>query len=222
VADSLVALRDRREQAITRIAECFAADLVDVDDMERRLDLAHSAGTVAELDALVADLAPAPAASTALVIAPSMAIDDPTRADQKRLRVIMGSVERTGAWTVPRRLDARAFWANLLLDFRDASLAPGVTTVIVSVTMANIEIVVPPGLAVDVDVSSFAGNVEARHRVAPMQDPSRPLLRFEGGVRFGNFELTTRLPGETARDARKRERHERKARRKALRAGGDM
>jgi hypothetical protein len=190
--------------------------------MERRLDLAHSAGTVAELDALVADLAPAPAASTALVIAPSMAIDDPTRADQKRLRVIMGSVERTGAWTVPRRLDARAFWANLLLDFRDASLAPGVTTVIVSVTMANIEIVVPPGLAVDVDVSSFAGNVEARHRVAPMQDPSRPLLRFEGGVRFGNFELTTRLPGETARDARKRERHERKARRKALRAGGDM
>jgi hypothetical protein len=221
VADSLVALRDRREQVITRIAECFAADVLEVDEMEHRLDLAHRASTVAELDALVVDLAPAPA-STALVVAPSMAIDDPTRAEQKRLRVIMGSVERTGPWTVPRRLDARAFWGNLLLDFRDASLAPGVTTVVVSVTMANLEVIVPPGLAVDVDVSSFAGNVEARHRVAPVQDPARPLLRFEGGVRFGNFELATRLPGETARDARRRERHERKARRKALRAGGEL
>jgi hypothetical protein len=237
VADSLVALRDRREQVIVRISECFASDVLEVDELERRLDLAHRATTLAELEALVADLAPAPsAASTALAVAPSVAppvaysaIDDPSRADRKQLRVVMGTVARRGAWTVPRRLDARVFWGNLELDFRDASFGAGVTVVDVSVTMANLEVILPPGLAVDVDVSSFMGNVDARHRVPPTPDPTRPVLRFEGTVRLGNLEVVTRLPGESAGDARRRERAERRARRKqrkkqrkALRAGGEM
>jgi hypothetical protein len=228
VADSLVALRDRREQVIARIAECFATDVLEVDELERRLDLAHRATTLAELEALVVDLAPT-APSTALVVAPSVVIDDPSRADHKRLRVVMGSVARRGAWTVPRRLDARVFWGNLELDFRDASFGAGVTVVDVSVTMASLEVILPPGLAVDVDVSSVMGNVDARHRVSPTPDPTRPVLRFEGKVLMGNLEVTTRLPGESAGDARRRERGERRARRrerkkqrKALRAGGEM
>ena len=197
---NLVALRDRREQAIARISECYADDLFDVDELDRRLDLAHGARTLAELDALVADLAPAasPAGSTALVPAgaSTLAVDDPARPPTKRLRALLSSVTRRGRWTVPKQLEVRTFWGNVELDFRDASLAPGVTTIDIRVTMANLEVVLPPGLAVDVDVSCFAGNVEQRHRVPPDDDPARPMLRFTGAVRFGNFEITTRLPGE--------------------------
>ena len=95
MAESLVALRDRREQVISRLSEGYARDLIDVDELERRLDLAHGAHSVAELDPLVADLGdPAPAASTALVRAGPTAIDDPERADARRLRVIMSAIER--------------------------------------------------------------------------------------------------------------------------------
>lgn len=205
--DSLVALRDRREQVIARLSESYAQDLYDVDELDRRLDLAHAARTVADLDALVADLG---APSTALVVAAPRAIDDPTRVDRKKLRAIMSSIERRGRWIVPRQLDARVFWGNVELDFRDASLAPGVTVLDVRVTMGNLELILPPALAIDVDVSSFAGNVEERHRVPVDSDPARPLLRVTGAVRFGNLEITTRLPGESARDARRREKRERK------------
>jgi len=181
----------------------------DVDELERRLDLAHSARSVAELDALVADLAPA-TASTALVLAQPMAIDDPARADTKKLRVVMSSVERQGRWSVPRTMNLRVWWGNAELDFREASLGPGVTTIRVGVFMGNVEVVLPPNLAIDVDVSSFAGSVAERHRVPPDADPSRPVIRIIGSVRFGNLEITTRLPRETARDAHKRERDERK------------
>ena len=68
----------------------------------------------------------------------------------------------------------------------------------------DVEIILPPNLAVDVDVSSFMGNVEERHRTPPEPDPARPMLRIVGAVRLGNLEIMTRLPGETRRQAAKR------------------
>jgi len=209
MGQSLVALRDRREQVIARLSDGYATELFDMDELERRLDLAHGASTVAELDDLVSDLGPA--TSTALVPLSPQAIDDPRRAETKKLRVIIGSVERHGRWTVPRKLEVRVFWGNAVLDFREASLGAGVTTIDIRVTMGNLEVILPPQLAIDVDVSSFAGNVEERHRVPPDNDPTRPILEIVGAVRFGNLEITTRLPGESRRQATKRERRERKA-----------
>ncbi len=214
MAESLVALRDRREQVITHLSDGYAHDLFDVDELERRLDLAHGARSVAELDALVADLAPV--TTTALVVAGPTAIDDPNRLAAKKQRVIMSSVERRGRWSVPRALDLRVFWGNAELDFRDASLGAGVTTIHVGVLMGNVEVILPPNLGIDVDVSSFAGAVTERHRVPPDADPARPLIRITGTVRFGNLEVTTRLSGETARDANRRERREERAQRKQL------
>ena len=218
-----MALRDRREQVISRLSDGYARDLIDVDELERRLDLAHGARSVAELEALVADLEPGPSPSTALVRAGPTAIDDPTRADTRRMRVIMSSIERRGRWTVPRSLDLRVLWGNAELDFRDASLGPGITTIHVRVFMGNFEVILPPNLAIEVDVSSFAGSVTERHRVPPDDDPGRPQIRIVGWVRFGNLEITTRLPGETARDAHRRERRERRelqrAERRALPPG---
>jgi hypothetical protein len=215
MAESLVALRDRREQVIARLSEGYAADLFDVDELERRLDVAHGARSVAELDAVVADLAASPAPQAAIVLAGPTAIEDPARADAKRLRVIMSSVERRGRWLVPRALDLRVLWGHAELDFRDASLGPGITTIHVRVFMGNFEVVLPPNLAIDVDVSSFAGSVTERHRVPPEVDPARPQIRIVGTVRFGNLEITTRLPGETARDAYRREKREQKQLREA-------
>ena len=227
MAESLVALRDRREQVITRLSEAYAQDLFDVDELERRLDIAHGTASVAELDGLLADLGlEAATGETALVRAGPTAIDDPDREATKKLRVIMSSVERRGRWSVPKVLDLRVLWGNAELDFRDASLGPGVTTIHVRVFMGNFEIVLPPNLAIDVDVSSFAGSVTERHRVPPEADPARPLIRIVGTVRFGNLEITTRLPNETARDAYQREKRERKqlckAADKALPPGGTL
>jgi len=214
MAESLVALRDRREQVIARLSQCFADDVLEVEELEHRLDLAHAARTVAELDLLVADLGE----STALVPAAVTAIDDPARPASKKQRVIMSSLERRGRWSVPARFQLRIFWGNAELDFRDASLQPGVTEIDVRVTMGNLEIILPPGLAIDVDVSSFAGNVEERHRVPRELAPGQPMLRILGAVRFGNLEISTRLPGESDRDARRREKRERKALRSGQKA----
>jgi hypothetical protein len=207
---SLVALRERRELVIERLSECYERDLLDVDELDRLLDQAHGATTVAELDALVAGLGQAPASTaTALATHPPHAVEDPSRLSTKKLTVMFSHLERTGRWVVPRTLHAYSLFGNIVLDFRDASLAAGTTTLDIKSTFGTIELILPPWLAIDVDVSSIAGNVEERHRLARNPDPAEPLLYVSGIVRFGNLCISTRLPGETRNEARKREKRER-------------
>jgi hypothetical protein len=179
-----------RERTVESLSASYAHGAFDVDELERRLALVHTAQSRAELQALVTDIAP----STALVPA-------------KRVRVIFGSIERTGPWAVPQHLHARVFAGNLELDLRDARLAQGVTTIEVDVTFGNVEVIVPPGFHVDVDATSFLGAVDGRTERAAKPSTT---LRIVGRVRLGHLEVSTLRCGETHRDARRRRRMDRR------------
>jgi hypothetical protein len=205
---SLVALRDRREAAIQQLADGFAADLLTVDQFDERVARAHGATTMGELDALVADLPPpAGAKSTALV---PLAVEPSLQPAPKRFRSWFGNLERHGAWVVPAELAVGAVFGNAVIDFREARFAAQTITLQARVVFGNLEVIVPPQLAVECDGASIFGNIES-HGGGAVADPDRPLLRITGTVFFGNIEISTRLPGESARGARKRRRRERKA-----------
>jgi hypothetical protein len=210
---NLVALRDRREQVIKSLTEHVAADILDMDEFESRVDAAHAATTIVALERLVADLAPVPAsAAVAAQAAATTAItvrDDPSRPEKKSMLAIFGGIDRSGPWVVPRRINARLWMAGGTLDFREADFSPGVTELHVSCWMGGLEIIVPPQLAVDCDVSSIMGGVGERH--ASRADPGRAILRISGVVVMGGIDIQTRLPGESGREARKREKRERKS-----------
>ncbi len=187
-------LTDRRDLVIDRLSSDYAHGRFEVDELEHRLALAHSAQTAVELDALVTDLVPAATASVALV-------------PLQKTRVVFGSIERTGPWAVPPRLAASVVCGHLLLDLREARLAPGETTIDVRVLMGNVEVIVPPGVEVEVSASSFLGSAEERvergERVERVASRAAR-VRIVGHVRLGNLEVETRRPGETRRDVRRR------------------
>ncbi|CAN5878864.1 hypothetical protein BH11MYX3_BH11MYX3_42760 [soil metagenome] len=188
------ALSERREQIIERLSTDYAEGSFEVEELERRLSLVHAAETPAELEAL----APS-AVSVALV--PSTTV-----------RIVMGSVERTGPWTVPQQLAARVVCGSLVLDLREARLAHGVTTIDVNITMGSVEVIVPPWVSVEAEGSSFLGSIELRTEpFTPTSDT--PVVRITGRVKLGNLEVATMRPGETQRDVRWRRRHERRWRR---------
>jgi Cell wall-active antibiotics response 4TMS YvqF len=190
-----ILLADRRDHVISQLSAGFAGDRFEVDELERRLALAHSAESPLELDALVADLVPT---STALV---------PARA----LRVIMGSIERRGPWVVPQHLATRVVCGSVILDLREARLAPGVTTIDVHVTMGNVEVIVPPGMTVEIEASSMLGNIEQRTDPAPLG--GGPVVRITGRVKLGNLEVGVLRIGESFKEARRRHRWEHRSRR---------
>ena len=152
--------------------------------------------------------------------------------DPLKLRVIMGSCERRGNWTVPPRVEAHVMWGTMELDLRDAELGLD-TTIDAHVMMGNLEIIVPNDLAIDVTVDSVAGNVEDGRRhdgdgdvglrvsgnaevdaeplpVHVYREPAsapRRRLHVTGKVRFANCEVVVLRPGETRHDYARRIRH---------------
>ncbi len=190
------ALTERRDHVTERLTSHYAAGAFEVEELERRLALVQTARSTTELDALVTDLAPA---TTALV-------------PVQHMKIVFGSQERTGPWAVPQHLTARVVCGNLELDLREAVLAPGITTIDVRVTMGNVEVIVPPGVAVEVDATSFLGHIEERTDPTPAGVST---LRIVGKVKLGNLELSTMYRGESHRDARYR-RHARRHWRREL------
>jgi signal transduction histidine kinase len=128
------------------------------------------------------------------------------------IQVKFGSVERTGPWVVARNLDINVFMGNCELDFRDAVLQPGTTTIRVTCKAGNVEIIVPDKLAVELAVSSVAGNVQEHRESRGAIDPNLPKLRIIGAVKAGNCEVFTLAPGETLHDAHRRRHHDARAR----------
>ena len=125
--------------------------------------------------------------------------------DVEQVSAILSSVERRGPWTVPRHLEVRVRLGSAELDFREAVLGPGITTIDVSISLGSLELIVPPHIGVDVNVALHLGSVEHAQPLAPLlADTSRQIIRVIGGVHLGSCEVVTLLPGETRADCERR------------------
>ena len=188
--------REARERVIAALQEHFAHDVLDVDEFERRVTLAHTSETLEEIQALVADLpqVTAPAAPAPETKALARATD--VRASDA-VTGIMSSTRRAGPWTVPRRLRVRGIMSSTILDFREARFPPGPVDVEIRAMMSSVEIIVPPGLAVETRGSAIMGTFDEIERAPAHPDPEAPLLRVHGAAIMSAVEVKMRLPGES-------------------------
>lgn len=184
-----------------------------MEEFEERVTLAHRAEAPEELAALLADLSP-PVSEAASAQALEIASDAPERGEAV---AIFGGARREGTWLVPRHLHVTAFFGGVELDLRTARLPPGPIDLDVSVTFGGVQIVVPPTLAVEVHGSAIFGGFEHLERPSSATDPNAPVLRIHGRAIFGGVSVETRLAGESATQAHRRLRKERRAHRHARR-----
>jgi hypothetical protein len=230
--------RDERQRTIDTLCEAFANDELEVEEFERRVAAAHRATSGDELHRLLIGLptasVPAPiekgqpgerTADGAPLPAPTNAhAPTPFRGEVSPWGLsvgIMGGTSRTGYWVPAQRNVAVAIMGGCELDLREASLPPGVTEIYVVAFWGGVEIVVPPWLRVESSGMGIMGGFEHRHDVPTTAPPGGPLLRVNGLALMGGVEVSVRYPGESAGDARKRVKAERKAKRLAARRTRD-
>jgi hypothetical protein len=214
--------REARERVIAALQEHFAHDQLDVDEFERRVTAAHTSEVAADIEALLADLpslpaAPAPAAPAALApraVVTTAVVPAASALARQTVVAVMGSSRRVGAWTVPRKLRVMGLMSGTVLDFREARFPPGVVEVEIRSMMGSTEIIVPPGLAVETHGSAIMGGFQEVNRTPTHPDENAPLLRVHGFVIMGGVDIRMRLPGETGRDANRRQKREIKERRR--------
>jgi len=207
-------LREQRERTIDRLCELFAQDQLTLEELERRIDVAERSRDPGELGQLLADLQPrTPAvAGPAPVPAPRYVPLPFERKQNSAVLAIMGGAERRGPWHPAEHTFVLCVMGGSELDFREVALPSGETEVFIIAIMGGCDIIVPPELAVDVSGLAIMGGFGHRSP-ATTPRPDLPLLRVHGFAMMGGVDVSVRLPGETAKEAKRRERDERRARR---------
>lgn len=233
-------LESERQRTIDALCEDFADDALGLDDFERRVDLAHKAGSAEDLRQLLADLPSGrqmvPAGSGGTEAVPAAVGQTPVPGGLVQASIvspelvrtrqfvfsIMGGTSRKGSWIPARHVICVNIMGGTTLDFREARLGPGVTEVTVLSKMGGVDIIVPPGLQVDFNGIGILGGFDKSDEVTGVEDPSAPILRVSGLAIMGGVDVTLRQMGESAREARHRRRalrKERKRERKRLSKG---
>jgi hypothetical protein len=212
---NLVVLHDKREQTIEALGRHFANDVLSMDEYERRVDVAQRAGTVEELEVLMADLRPPVEESTALAKPTDVTVLPAENVPDRRSVVsVLGSATRKGEWTVPRELKVVSVLGETELDFREARLSEGTTRINAVAVLGEVRILVPPGLRVDLEGTGILGEFEDGDGDTRRVADDAPTLRVEGVAVLGEVKVTSRRPGESGWQAWRRRRRERKERRR--------
>jgi hypothetical protein len=211
-----------RDRVVEALVEHYAQDRIPMEEFERRVERAHRSRTREELRDLLSDLpdptgagtaltAPAAEPGTAAVAATGSGVGlvpmnpDPPPERQTEVAIWSGRV-RKGPWRPARSIRAVACMGGVELDFREALFPPGETRIHAAAVMGAVEILVPPGVRVETDGFAFMGGFEEETGGpgVPPPAPGAPVLRVSGFAFMGAVEVSSRLPGESVRDARRR------------------
>jgi hypothetical protein len=170
-----------RDQAIARLSEAFATDVLALEEFERRVAAVYAATTRTQIAALIADL-PAPGAPGATVV--------PIAPMPRRVRAIFGNVERGGFVDVPQRLRIDATFGNVELDLTGARFG-AVTEIAIHATFGSVEIRLPAGVQVENEGIGILGSFQCAVGTAfSRAGAGRPLVRITGRALFGSVEIS--------------------------------
>jgi hypothetical protein len=215
-----------RDRIVEALCEHYARDRLEIEEFERRVERAHRARTRDELQALLADLPSleGPGAPPAVrggghleprkgTATGGSGLPDrrlhPSQAPERQTEVAIWSGRvRKGAWTPARQIRAFGFMGGVELDFREALLTGETIHIHAGAVMGGVEIIVPPGVRVETDGFAFMGGFEEDTEVGADVPPDAPVIRVTGFAFMGGVEVSSRYPGENARQARRRRKEE--------------
>ena len=181
----MLASNAERDAAAQRLQVAFAEHRLTDDEFDHRIRAALTARTTTELDLLTADL---PAASQVQIV---------TGRKPGRFAVVYkGSITRSGRWPVPRRLLFGVYKGGGRIDLRAAELTSKVTTIRAIAYKSNTEIVVPPGVRIELGGLGVSADTDAHGQ--PDQDlrhdADAPVVRIKGLGYKGTILVATRTP----------------------------
>jgi class 3 adenylate cyclase len=194
--ETVAALRvsdQERDETVRRLQTAFAEGRLTDEEFDARVRATLTARTQTELMRLLADLPGAPARPV------------PASPMRRLVIAVMGEAVRRGRWRVPEQCTAVAMMGGCVLDLRAAQLSAPVTTITAVAIMGGVEVIVPPGVRVEMHGLPIMGGWSNRVREEGLP-PDAPQVHIRGFALMGGVEARTR---EQSRPRHRRGRHER-------------
>jgi class 3 adenylate cyclase len=170
-----------RDRTVTLLREHVVVGRLTLDEFSERVGLALEARTRGDLEATLANL-------------PDLAIPQETSVRRKARHWFIGFMSGSGAkgrWRISGNTTAIAVMGGCDLDLRHAEI-DGPEVVITAVAfMGGVQITVPEGFDVEMNVFPFMGGRELKLRNVPII-PGSPRIRIRGFAMMGGVEVRSR------------------------------
>jgi hypothetical protein len=110
----------------------------------------------------------------------------------------LSSTEREGRWELPRHFRVLAVLGHVELDLREALIGIGVSVIEAVAVMGNIEIIVPPEVAVECDGDSLLGSfvVKYKGRLTGAEATGLRTVRITGTAYAASVEIRVKGPDQ--------------------------
>ena len=172
-----------RDAVAQRLQQAFAERRLDDDEFDERMRAALTAKTSADLDRLTSDL-PAGSADGAPAV--------PAAAPGRWAVAYKNSIRRGGRWRVPERFNVMIYKGQGWLDLRAAELTAPVTTVVAVAYKSRVDILVPPGVRVEMDGFGVSKGWSAEEELEIRLPPDAPTVHVRGTAYKGTIEARTK------------------------------
>jgi hypothetical protein len=168
-----------RERVVASLRDHLVTGRLTLDEFSERVDAAHAARTIAELDELVGDL---PGGAR------------PARTSERKTTrwtvAIMGSARRTSRWRVAEHTAAVAVMGDCRLDLRKAEIPSSEIEITAIAVMGDIEVIVPEGVEVELTGVALMGSKDERvSDVPPLA--GTPLIRVRAFALMGDVTVSS-------------------------------
>jgi hypothetical protein len=189
---SVVGLPAQRERIIKILSECFAKNILEMEEFERRVSQAHQAQSVQDLARLIDDIPAEMAEAPEETQEPASAKSVVLREDEQPVYGIMMSRRLRGRWLKCRTVNSRTLMSSLEFDFRDLDLPSDIVEINVLALMSSVVVTVPESLPVQLEVIPILGEVKEGRRVKTALPRKGPGVRVTGFVMMGEVKVRTR------------------------------
>lgn len=176
-----------RDAVVQRLQAAFAEGRLDDVEFDERMRAALTARTSANLTPLLDDLPAAPSRAAAPVT--------PGPKPGRFAVAYKNSIRRSGRWRVPERFTSVVYKGGGWLDLRAAELTAPVTTVVAVAYKSRIDILVPPGVRVEMEGLGVSNGWSADDEWERQLPTDAPVVHIRGIAYKGTIEASTRPPG---------------------------
>lgn len=178
---STLASDSERDAVLQRLRDAFVEGRLNDTEFDERMRAALYARTHGDLQTLLTDLPASPNPTAAARPAAS-------RAGRFAI-ALKSSVRRAGRWHVPEHYTTVVYKGRGELDLRAAELSAPVTTIVAAAYKSRIEILVSPGVVVQ--MTGFGVTHGAVDMSTPVP-PDAPVLTIRGLAYKGTIEVSTK------------------------------
>ena len=175
-----------REAVVQRLQAAFAEGRLDDVEFDERMRAALTARTSANLGPLLDDLPASAARPTAAPV--------PGPKPGRFALAYKNSIRRGGRWRVPERFTSVVYKGGGWLDLRAAELTAPVTTVVAVAYKSRIDILLPPGVRVEMEGLGVSNGWSADEEWERQLPPDAPVVHIRGIAYKGTIEAGTRPP----------------------------